>query len=132
MTEIIYKKSKITSQELGDLFKQSGLNRPYEDLTRLEKMIDNADLLITAWDQNKLVGVARALTDFCYSCYLSDLAVHKEYQHQGIGRKLVELVKKDISEEATLLLLASSIAMEYYPHIGFSKVENGFFIPRSR
>ncbi|MEH7121435.1 GNAT family N-acetyltransferase [Neobacillus vireti] len=123
---------KITPEELSSVFRTSGIRRPYEDLPRLERMIENAGLLVTAWDQGKLIGVARAVTDFSYCCYLSDLAVDQEYQHKGIGRQLVRLVQEQIGEEVTLLLLASPIAMDYYPHIGFDKVNNGYIIPRKR
>lgn len=131
MTHIEFKvDAKILPEELSVVFKQSRLKRPYEDLARLERMIENADLIISAWDHDKLVGVARAITDFSYCCYLSDLAVDKEYQNQGIGRELVRLIQKQIGEEVTLSLLASPTAMEYYPHIGFDKVTNGYIIPR--
>ncbi|PFN76438.1 GNAT family N-acetyltransferase [Bacillus sp. AFS076308] len=133
MSDLNYKvNAKIKAEELSSVFKLSGLKRPYEDLPRLEKMIENADILISAWDEDKLVGIARAITDFSYCCYLSDLAVDQEYQNRGIGRELVRLVQERIGEEVTLLLLASPIAMEYYPHIGFDKVTNGYIIPRQK
>ena len=133
MSELNFKvNAKINAAELSSVFKLSGIKRPYEDLPRLESMIENADILISAWDEEKLVGVARAITDFSYSCYLSDLAVDQEYQNRGIGRELVRLVQERIGEEVTLLLLASPIAMEYYPHIGFDKVNNGYIIPRKK
>lgn len=122
----------ITPEELSLLFKASGINRPAEDLPRLQKMIDNADLTFTAWDDEKLVGIARAITDFSYCCYLSDLAVHQEYQKSGIGKNLVKLLQEQIGEEVTLLLLSSPIAMDYYPRIGFEKADNGFKITRKR
>jgi GNAT superfamily N-acetyltransferase len=122
----------VTPEDLAQLFKESGLNRPIDDLSRLQKMIEGADLTITAWDCGKLVGAARAITDFSYCCYLSDLAVTKEYQKLGIGKELVGLVQEQIGEEVTLLLLSSPIAMEYYPRIGFDTVKNGFIIPRKK
>ncbi|MEW9052064.1 MAG: GNAT family N-acetyltransferase [Neobacillus sp.] len=122
----------VTPEDLAQLFKESGLNRPIDDLSRLQKMIEGADLTITAWDRGKLVGAARAITDFSYCCYLSDLAVTKEYQKLGIGKELVGLVQEQIGEEVTLLLLSSPIAMEYYPRIGFDTVKNGFIIPRKK
>ena len=70
------------------------------------------------------------VTDFCYCCYLSDLAVRQEYKYSGIGKKLVELTKEKVSENSMLLLLAAPSAIEYYPKIGMEKVENGFIIKR--
>lgn len=133
MKQINYKiNATITAEDLSDVFKRSGIIRPVDDLQRLKRMIDNTDLTITAWDGDKLVGVARSITDFCYCCYLSDLAVNKDYQKQGIGRELVRLTHEQIGDEVTLLLLSSAIAMDYYPHIGFEKVDNGYKILRKR
>lgn len=122
----------ITAEELSDVFKKSGIRRPVDDLPRLQRMIEHADLLITAWDEQTLVGVARAVTDFSYCCYLSDLAVNEDYQKRGIGKELVRLVKEQIGEEVTLILLSAPSAMDYYPQIGFDKVENGFILPRKK
>ncbi|WP_066073380.1 GNAT family N-acetyltransferase [Neobacillus soli] len=122
----------VTAEALSDVFKKSGIRRPVDDLPRLQRMIEHANLLITAWDEQKLVGVARSVTDFSYCCYLSDLAVNKDYQKQGIGKELVRLVQEQIGDEVTLLLLSAPAAMEYYPRIGFDKVENGFIIPRMK
>lgn len=133
IAQITYKENvTIEAEELSKVFKSSGIKRPSDDLNRLQRMIENSDVLITAWDNDKLVGIARAITDYSYCCYLSDLAVNKEYQNKGIGRELVRLVQEHIGEEAALLLLSSPIAMEYYPNIGFEKIENGFKITRKR
>jgi predicted N-acetyltransferase YhbS len=95
-------------------------------------MYDNSNLFVTAWDGDLLVGVARSLTDFCYCCYLSDLAIREEYKKAGIGKKLVQLTREAISEESMLLLLSAPAAMDYYPKIGMDEVKNGFIIPRNK
>lgn len=131
MTMIHFEDSKtISAVELAAVFSQSGIRRPVEDLPRLQKMLDQADIIITAWDGEKLVGIARAITDFSYCCYLSDLAVDRNYQKEGIGRELVQLVQGKLGGEISLILLASPVAMGYYPKIGFTKIENGYIIPR--
>lgn len=133
ITQITYKvNERIKADELSVVFKASGIKRPSDDLTRLQRMIENSNVLVTAWDKEQLVGVARAVTDFSYCCYLSDLAVNKQYQKKGIGKELVKLVQEHIGDEVALILLASPIAMEYYPNIGFEKIENGFKISRKR
>jgi N-acetylglutamate synthase-like GNAT family acetyltransferase len=86
---------------------------------------------VTARDNGQLVGIARALTDFCFCCYLSDLAVDRDYQRSGIGARLVRMVEGAIGEQTMLLLLSAPEAMDYYPKIGFQKVENGWMIKRS-
>ncbi len=118
--------------EVAELYRRAGLRRPVDDLERIAKMIAYANLIICARDGERLVGVARALTDFSFCCYLSDLAVDAEYQRQGIGKALIERVHEAIGEEAMLLLLSAPNAMPYYPHVGFQAVENGWIIPRSR
>ncbi len=95
-------------------------------------MIDNPNLTFTAWDGERLAGIAPALTDFSFCCYLSDLAVDQEYQRAGIGRELVRQVRVEIGERVSLLLLSAPEAMGYYPRVGFEKVVNGFAIQRVR
>jgi GNAT superfamily N-acetyltransferase len=95
-------------------------------------MIENANLTLTAWDGERLVGIARTLTDFSYCCYLSDLAVHRDHQRKGIGKELVRRLREMLGDEVMILLLAAPEAMEYYPKIGFEKAENAWKVPRKR
>lgn len=120
-----------STDQIIDVYNNSGINRPTEDKERIAKMYANSNLIVTAWDNDKLVGISRSLTDFCYCCYLSDLAVIKDYQTSGIGKKLVELTKDKIGEQTALILLSAPTAMEYYPKIGLHKIENGFIIKRT-
>jgi ribosomal protein S18 acetylase RimI-like enzyme len=123
----------LSAEELAAVFENSGIRRPTDDLVRLQRMIDHANLTVTAWDEDKLVGVARALTDFVWCCYVSDLAVDKNYQHQGIGRELIRQVQSQMeSKEVTLLLLSAPEAMEYYPKIGLQPIQNGWMIKRTK
>ena len=113
------------------VFRKSSINRPIENINRIKSMFDNSNLVISAWDEDKLVGLCRALTDFSYCCYLSDLAIDIDYQRQGIGRTMIDLVKKEISDEVALILLSAPSAMSFYPKVGFGKIENGFIINRA-
>ena len=135
MREIIYKKDYVPeTMQIIEVYQSSGIKRPIDNVARIEKMYVNSNIIITAWENKKLVGIARALTDFSYCCYLSDLAVRQEYQSEGIGKQLVEEVKKAIgtTEEISLLLLSAPNAMEYYPKVGFEAIENGFIIKRKK
>lgn len=130
---IIYKIDVVPEiSAIVDLYISAGLNRPVTDTKRIGKMYANSNLVISAWDGNQLVGIARSLTDFCYACYLSDLAVNSNYQKAGIGRQLVQLTRERIGEQTMLLLLSAPGAMAYYPKIGFDSVDNGFIIKRKR
>ena len=118
-------------QQVIDLYVSAGLNRPVKDIARIQRMYERSNLIITAWDEDLLIGVSRALTDFCYCCYLSDFAVRKEYQSQGIGKKLIDLTKQQSGgDQCTLILLSAPGAMEYYPKIGLENVDNCFLIKR--
>ena len=120
------------TSEIIEVYDSSGIKRPTKDSDRITKMYKNSNLIISAWLNNELIGISRSITDFCYACYLSDLAVKREYQKEGIGKRLIELTAKEIGKETALILLSAQIAMEYYPKIGFYKVENGFIIRRTK
>ena len=122
----------ITAEQFVALCLSSGLRRPIDDQPRIQRMLDHANLTLTAWDGETLVGFARSLTDYSFCCYMSDLAVRAEYQRHGIGQQLIRRTKEIIGDECMLLLLAAPDAMSYYPHIGFIKVENGWIIPREQ
>jgi len=123
----------ITESEFVDLLKRSTLaeRRPVEDSKCIQGMLENADLLCTAWHHDKLVGVARSVTDFEYCCYLSDLAVDESYQKQGIGRELIRLTQSRLGAKAKLILLSAPGAVEYYPKIGFDAHPSAWVIPSS-
>jgi GNAT superfamily N-acetyltransferase len=133
MMDITYRKDVVPATEaVVSLFESSGIHRPTADNARIAEMFARADLVVTAWDADELVGVARSLTDFCYCCYLSDLAVAAPYQRQGIGKKLVAMTREAAGEQATLILVAAPSAAEYYPGIGMEKLESAFAIRRKR
>jgi predicted N-acetyltransferase YhbS len=97
-----------------------GKRRPVDDRDRMAAMLKNANLVITAWDGELLVGIARSMTDFAYATYLSDLAVRASHQRQGIGRELMRRTQT-AAAQATLILLSAPAAVEYYPHVGFTQ-----------
>ena len=106
--------------------------RPAHDLERLDKMLRNADLIVTARDAGHLAGISRAVTDFSYCCYLSDLAVDRLYQRKGIGKRLIEETHRAAGEGATLVLVAAPAAETYYPKIGMKHLPGCWSIPRKR
>ncbi len=128
---IKYKVNQFVSvQEIIDVYNSSGINRPTDDKARIEKMFSESNFVVSAWHEFTLVGIRRALTDYNYCCYLSDLAVRKEYQQKGIGKRMIEITKEQLGDQVMLLLLAAPAAVHYYPKIGMEKVENGFTIKR--
>jgi ribosomal protein S18 acetylase RimI-like enzyme len=122
----------IEPAEIARLLDASGIARPTGDLARITKMYAGSSFVISAWDAGRLVGLCRGLTDFSYTCYLSDLAVDRSHQKSGIGREMIRRARELIGDEVTLLLLSAPEALEYYPKVGFEKVSNAFYIRRKR
>lgn len=125
---------KITVHDFIDVLKRSTLDerRPVDDPERMQKMLDHGNVLVTAWSDDQLVGVSRALTDFSFCCYLSDLAVDKIYQHQGIGKELVRITHETAGMQTMLILLAAPKATAYYPKIGMSQFPHCFVVNRKQ
>lgn len=123
MDEIIYAFEKLLDPaEFIEVLKNSTLakRRPIDDEQRISSMCNNANLIVTARLNRKLIGVARSITDFVYCTYLSDLAVDVKYQKKGIGKRLIEETKK-ITSQAKLILLSAPAAVDYYPRVGMTK-----------
>lgn len=124
MAEIVYERDKpIDLDRFIELYRASTLadRRPAEDRERMARMRDNANLTISAWEGELLVGIARSLSDFAYVTYVSDLAVRESHQRMGIGRELLRLTREATDCRASIVLLAAPAAADYYRRIGFSQ-----------
>jgi GNAT superfamily N-acetyltransferase len=131
--DIIYRSDiKISIDQFIDVLKRSTLaeRRPVDDRDRIEKMLQHGNIIITAWQNDLLIGVSRALSDFSFCCYLSDLAVDEAFQKKGIGKELIRLTHEVAGENAMLILLAAPKAVEYYPKIGMEQFKDCFIIRR--
>lgn len=119
MTITYQREPDLSVDEFVDILQRSTLaeRRPVDDRERLQTMLSHA-CLITARDGDVLVGISRAISDFAYCTYLSDLAVDQAYQGQGIGRQLIDRTHEECGRQTQLLLIAAPKAESYYPHIG--------------
>ena len=127
---ILYQiENNLSSAEFIDVLSRSTLSerRPIDDPERIGNMLKHANLIVTARENGKLIGVSRALSDFAFCTYLSDLAVDETYQKQGIGKELIRQTKL-ASPKGKLILLAAPKAVNYYPRIGMVKFEHCFYI----
>jgi len=124
----------ITVDEFVDVLNRSTLadRRPVDDPAAVEGMVRNADITVTAWDDDVLVGVARSVTDFTYCCYLSDLAVDAAYQRHGIGVELMALTQAQLGPRCKLILLAAPAAADYYLRVGFQHQPRCWTLDRSQ
>lgn len=141
-TQVTYQiNSPITPFQFIEVLKKCSLGerRPLESPHVIKAMLDNADLLVTAWidkahieavnDSNsdqQLIGVARCVTDFSYCCYLSDMAVDETYQNQDIGKMMIKKIEQQLPPSCKIILLSAPQASEYYPKIGFMKHESAW------
>ena len=108
-------------EEVIDLYKRStlGERRPVDRPDIFAQMLEHSNLIITAWSDGALVGIARSLTDFAYVAYLADLAVDSRCQRQGIGKALIAETQARLWPECKIVLLAAPAATSYYSGLGF-------------
>lgn len=123
----------LSVDEFIDILNRSTLaeRRPVDQPESIAAMLSHADLILTARAGGLLVGVARSLSDFSFCTYLSDLAVDVAFQGKGIGRELVSRTHELAGKNTTLILLAAPRARTYYPHIGMTRHESCWILPRS-
>ncbi|AEH34410.1 GNAT family N-acetyltransferase [Vibrio anguillarum] len=129
--EIEYKVNyPITSKQFVNLLKKTSLGerRPLENEAIIKGMLENSNLIVTAWINDQLVGVARSVTDFHYCCYLSDLAVDESVQSSGIGKYLILVTKEELNPNCKVILLSAPQAQAYYPKIGFEHHESAWVL----
>ena len=113
------------------LYAASPLRRPIHDPERIRRMYEGSNVVISAYEGERLVGVLRGWTDFVFDGYICDLAIHPAFQKAGVGRRLLEL-SRGLGEGIQWLLLASPIAKDYYAHIGWEAVDSGWKLPRAQ
>jgi GNAT superfamily N-acetyltransferase len=111
------------------LYAASPLRRPIHDPERLRRMFEGSNVVISAYAGDRLVGVLRGWTDFVFDGYICDLAIHPDYQKVGAGRRLLDLAR-GLSDGIEWILQASPLARDYYAHLGWERVENGWRLPR--
>ncbi|MEN8169920.1 MAG: GNAT family N-acetyltransferase [Pseudomonadota bacterium] len=124
----------VTASQFIELLRDStlGERRPVEDYECMEGMVNNSNLIVSAWNGDKLIGIARSMTDFHYACYLSDLAIDKTHQNSGIGKRLQEITQEQLGPKCKLILIAAPGANSYYEHIGFTNNQRCWVLDRAQ
>ena len=131
--DISYKiNTAISTDEFIGLLTASTLaeRRPVDDRACMEGMIKNSNLIVSAWVGEKLIGIARSMTDFHYACYLSDLAIDKDYQNNSIGKQLQIITQEQLGSKCKLILIAAPASNTYYEHIGFTNNQRCWILNR--
>ncbi|WP_096388359.1 GNAT family N-acetyltransferase [Hafnia sp. CBA7124] len=122
--EVCYHVNKtITVEQFSQLLSETtlGPRRPLDNPECLAGMLEHSDILVTAWAGERLIGIARSVTDFNYCCYLSDLAVSESVQKSGVGKALIQMTCRQLKPSCKVILLAAPLAQEYYPRLGFDQ-----------
>jgi predicted N-acetyltransferase YhbS len=121
----------ITSEQFIDVLNRStlGERRPVSNRERIASMLKHSNLMCTAWVDDRLVGIARSVTDFSYCCYLSDLAVDVAYQKRGVGTRLIQATQARLDPQCMIILLAAPKAEAYYPRIGMTQHRSAWMLP---
>ena len=130
--EVLYQlEPNLSVTEFIDVLVRSTLaeRRPVHDAETMRAMLSHADVILTARVAGKLVGVSRALTDYAFCTYLSDLAVDEAFQRRSIGRELLRRTHEAAGLHTTLILLAAPQARGYYPHIGLQHHDSCWIVP---
>jgi len=133
--DINYKtNAPVSTDQFVELLRQSTLaeRRPVDDRECMEGVVKNSNLVVSAWDGEKLIGIARSMTDFHYACYLSDLAVDKSYQRRGIGKKLQAITQEQLGPKCTLILVAAPAANSYYEQLGYTNNTRCWVLEREK
>ena len=98
---ITYEEERVTAEEYIDFLKRTNLGSQYPKERfhqRIEKLVKNVSIsLVARNEENKIVGVLFGLTDFSYWLYVTDLGVDRDYEGQGIGRKLMATAHEPIT-----------------------------------
>jgi GNAT superfamily N-acetyltransferase len=131
MSEIEYRNGiDLNLDQVIELYNAStlGERRPVDDREIMSAMLHHANLIVTAWDEDLLVGIARTLSDFAYVGYLADLAVRASHQRQGIGTSLIQKTREQMGSRSMLVLLSAPKAVAYYPKIGFTRHESAWIL----
>lgn len=123
--------TKITPAQFIDVLNRTSLGerRPLDEADVVQGMVDNCNVMITAWDGDELIGVCRGQTDFSWYCYISELAVDEKIQKQGIGKQMLQLCQDQLGPRCKILLLAAPDAKDYYSHIGFDHSPRCYYLP---
>lgn len=119
-------------QEVADLLIEGGFLRPLDDLNRVERMLDRANIIVTVRDDQRIIGFCRALSDGAYYCLIAEVVVATDYKGKKIGKTMLELVQREAGDEVNFVLTSSVEGETFYRHIGWEQIDRAFRLKRKR
>ena len=127
---ITIRSEKLTPEEYTDFLKRTDLGSQYPKERfdeRIPRLLENANISLAARnDKNRIVGVLLGLTDFAYWLYITDLGVDRNYERQGIGRRLMKQAHEMAGGEKDIAvyLIANEHAIPFYEKLGMKKADD--------
>ena len=119
-------------QEVADLLIEGGFLRPLDDLNRVERMLERANIIVTVRDDQRIIGFCRALSDGAYYCLIAEVVVATDYKGKKIGKTMLELVQREAGDEVNFVLTSSVEGETFYRHIGWEQIDRAFRLKRKR
>lgn len=115
---IYHTDKKVDYDKLKTLFNEVGWNDKTDDINRLKAMVENSQIVVTAWDEKTMVGFARCTTDYVFNGQINNVVVDSKYRRKGIGRVLINTIL-DNSKQVTYMLRGSIRNEKFYRSLGF-------------
>lgn len=118
--QFCHDKSKINLNQLQELFNVGAFWAKERNMKDMSIAIANSNPVVTVWDNQRLIGFARATSDGIYRAGIWDVVIHPDYQGCGLGRKLVETVlTHPIVNKVERVYLTTTNQQSFYERIGF-------------
>ena len=115
----------LSPSRIATLYRRAPLLRSTDNPDRLWRSFEASSLVLTLWEADRLVGLARVLTDGVQTAYLCDLAVEPDVQGAGVGKRLIdEILERCRGTE--LVLRDSNLSTGFYERLGFEPVDNAW------
>ena len=115
----------LSPARIATLYRRAPLLRKTDNPDRLWEAFEASSLVLTLWESDRLVGLARVLSDGVQTAYLCDLAVEPDVQGAGVGKRLVDEILTRLPG-TELILRDSNLSAGFYERLGFEAVENAW------
>lgn len=114
------------TKSISSLYESVGWFDYTEDSKKLEEAFKNSLKVISAWHEDKLIGLIRVIGDGLTIIYIQDVVVLPKYQGNGIGKSLIYSVLGEYKNVKQKILISENTesSIEFYKSIGFKSIDN--------
>ena len=125
MAVIIREGHDVDIQQLQTLYNQAPWAKD-RGPDGIKRMMENTDYVFSAWDDRRLIGFARVLTDRIYRATLWDVVVHSDYQGQRVGEALMKtILSHPVLSKIQKFWLNTRDKQAFYERFGFTRSDQG-------